>query len=162
MNQNLLYHIGKLGGNASSSKQSQVIRRIILSDRNDKEKLEAIQEQLATRNIESDSVQLINKALMAHYGSEDQGLGGGNFELRSSFYRELILRFPNELSFQFKLSECYYLAGNPLEQLVAVLFPALKNDTDHQHSVGADVFEWIQSSPYAEQLNALLDGELPD
>lgn len=162
MNPILLYHIGTLGTNASSSKQSQEIRGIILSDQNDKEKLEAILVLLATRNLESDSVQLINKALMAHYGSEDQGLGGDDIELKSSFYRELILRFPNELSFQFKLSECYYLAGNPLEELVAVLFPALKNDTDHQHSVGADVFEWILSSQYSEQLNALLDEELPD
>jgi hypothetical protein len=158
MNATIIYHLGSLLTDNSISEQAKNVKEIIISEKKDFEIFESIIAILLEESkIEHDTVLLINKAVMAHNGEEYQGLGKDDFELKSSFYFKLTKLFPEELSFQFKLTECLYLNGNSEEEIAEVFFPAFRKDTENKYSVRGDLFEF-----FADELNNLLDEKYPE
>jgi hypothetical protein len=158
MNNTFLYHLGTLVSIESNSLQFNTLRVIILSDMELNSKLETLMDVLEkSEALEQESVILLNKALMAQYGSESEALLNGDFDMTAKIYHQLIDLFPNELSFEFKLAECLYLSGCTEAELADVFLPALAKDKENKYSVGAEIFEYLQESRFADQLNALLD-----
>lgn len=151
------YYLGNLGLDKNSSNQSKKLRSIILSNKPETEIiLELKQFVLSQKELMPDTILMINRAIMANYGSEYLGLGKDNFSLKADLYKQFIDKFPEAFSFKFLYAECCLLAGKTMDEFYSILKEGMLQDKENINYPSADLFEIIHNSNYSFDFDMLL------
>ena len=154
------YFLGNLGNSESSSQQAIQLRSIILSEKLETETLNEFKQFVLVQNqLLPDSISMINKALMANYGSEYLGLGKDDFSLKLNIYKQFIEQFPQIASFKFYYAECSLILGVSAEEIYPILKEGMLQDENNNNYPSADLFEFIQDSDFSFDFDILLLGK---
>lgn len=151
------YYLGNLGLDNNTSNQSKKLRDIILSNKTDTEIIfELRQFVLSQKELMPDTILMINRAIMANYGSEYLGLGKDNFSLKADLYKQFIDKFPDTFSFKFLYAECCLLAGNTIDEIYPILKEGMLQDKDNKSYPSTDLFDIIHNSNFSFDFDMLL------
>ena len=159
MNPTLQYYLGNFATSQEISVQAQSLRAILFSkdDLDDEEMLSAVKHFVAQqKEIESDTVTILNIAIMPGYGSEYFGLGGADWKKKAVFFKSLIAQFPQVISFKFKYADCACMAGQPEQEYYPILEEGMLHDKTNTYYPSAELFEAIRESEYNFRFDLLL------
>ncbi|HOE05720.1 MAG TPA: hypothetical protein PLZ52_10915 [Bacteroidales bacterium] len=153
----LEYYLGKLGSEKCSSEQASLLRNIIFSEKLEHEKISGFRIFVLSREkLSTDTVALINRAIMVQYGSEYLGLGGDDYTLKATIYKQFSEKFPNEFSFKVYASECLLLTGEPVEYFYPILKTGMLQDTKNVYYPSSEIFDAIHDSVHSFEFDMLL------
>jgi len=147
------YYLGNLGLEKDSSLQAKTLRGIVLSN----EPISGFSVFiLSQKQLQNDTIALVNRALMAHYGSEYQGLGGDDFTLKAHLYKQFIQKFPEVPSFKFYGADCLLMAGESVEIIYPILKEGMLQGKTNANYPTAELFELVHDSPFSFDFDMLL------
>ena len=150
------YYLGKLGLE-NSSEQAMVLRNIVLSDKTEHEIISEFKEFVLSQNeLYPDTVSIINRSIMAGYGSEYIGLGKGDFLLKLDLYKQFMAKFPNEFSFKFYYADCCLMANKSVNEIYPVLKEGMLQDKENINYPTVDLFDLIHESDFSFDFDMLL------
>ncbi len=151
------YYLGNLGFENDSTEQAKQLRSIVLSNKSETEILTEFTQFILSQNeLNSDTVLLINRALMTQYGSEYLGLGKDDYQLKSDLYKQFINKFVEIFSFKIYYADSCLLAGITLEQFYPILKEGMLQDKENINYPSADLFEIIHESEFSFDFDILL------
>lgn len=151
------YYLGNLGLEENSSKQAKLLREIVLSQNPEFNIIDNFLEFILAQNsLNNDTIMLINKALMAHYGSEYLGLGEGDFSLKASLYKQFIDKFSEEPSFKFYCADCLIMSGELAEVIYPILKEGMLQDKTNANYPTPELFNLIHDSKYSFEFDIFL------
>lgn len=155
MNPTLQYYLGALATSNDLSNQAKELRDILFKD--DEPLFPAVKHFIARqKEINADTVSMLNIAVMPGYGAEYLGLGDENWSVRAEFFKSLILQFPEEFSFKFKYADCACMTGLTCQEFYPILEEGMLQDKTNKYYPSAELFEVIQESEYNFQFDVLL------
>lgn len=108
------------------------------------------------KEIVTDTVSLLNIAIMPGYGSEYLGLGGADWDLKTDFLKNLITQFSHVVSFKFKYADCACMAGRPAQEFYSILEDGMLQDKANKYYPSHELFEVIKDSEFNFQFDLLL------
>ena len=150
------YYLGNLGL-SESSEQAKFLRKIVLANRTDTDIIDEFTKFILSQvELYSDTVKIINKSLMAGYGSEYYGLGKDNFGLKASIYKKFMEKFPNEFSFNFQYADCCLINNGSVGEIYPILKDGMLADKENIYYPTADLFYLIHESPFSFEFDMLL------
>jgi len=156
MESTLAYYLGKLGLENNSA-QAKLLRSIVLSGNEENEVMEEFEKfVLAQVELSSDTVSIINTALMPSYGSEYLGLGKDNFSAKAKIYKRILKKFPQEYALKFAYAECSLLNGDTAEEIFPILKEAMLADIENKFYPSSEMFELIHESDFNFEFDMLL------
>jgi hypothetical protein len=122
MKSTVKYYLGSLGISTDSSKQGQLLREIVLSDKSEAETLLEFENFILSQNqLSSDTISIINKSLLCGYGSGHYGLGDGDDNMKSKLFLKFINQFPDISSFRYNYADCCMMNNQPVEDYFQIL-----------------------------------------
>lgn len=151
------YYLGNLGLK-KSSEQAMSLRKILLSDKQEKEIIRAFRAFILSQvELTTDTIEMINKSLMTQMGSEYLGLGGDDYLFKSDLYKQFIERFPHAFGLKFCYVDCCCLAGmHTIEEMYPLLREAMLEDEENVYYPSTDVFDLIRKSRFSFEFDMLL------
>lgn len=155
MNPTLQYYLGNLATRDDLSDQAKALRNILLID--EESLFPAVKEFIAQqKELNTDTMSILNIAVMPGYGSEYFGLGGEDWSIKAAFFKSLIEQFPEKISFRFKYADCACMAGLPVQVFYPILEEGMLQDKTNQYYPSAELFEVIQESEFNFQFDLIL------
>ncbi len=98
----------------------------------------------------------MNIAIVPSYGAEYLGLPGSDWNMKTAFFKSIIIQFPNEVSFKFKFADCACMAGLPVQIFYPILEEGMLLDKENKYYPSTELFEAIQESEFNFQFDLLL------
>lgn len=155
MNPTLQYYLGTLATSNEISEQAKELRDILFVD--DELLFPGVKNFISQqKEINADTVSILNIAVVPGYGSEYFGLGEADWSAKAEFFKSLVAQFPNECSFKFKYADCACMSGIPVQTFYPVLEEGMLQDKTNKYYPSAELFEVIQESEFNFQFELLL------
>jgi hypothetical protein len=150
------YYLGNLGVNNNSSQQGRDLRKIVLSDKSEVEIVFDFESFVLSQNqLSSDTISIINKALLCGYGSEYHGLGGDDNYLKGQLFLKFLNHFPQIPSFRFNYADCCMMNNQPVEDYFAILKEGIIQDTEYECFVTSELSCAIHESQFSFEFDML-------
>ena len=155
MNSTVRYYLGALATRYDLSTQAKELRDILFKD--DEPLFLDVKHFIAQqKEINADTISILNIAVVPGYGAEYFGLGDENWSVKAEFFKSLVAQFPKVISFKFKYADCACMAGLPVQNFYSILEEGMLLDKENTYYPSAELFEVIRESEYNFQFDVLL------
>ena len=155
MNSTVRYYLGALATRNDLSTQAKELRDILFKD--DEPLFLDVKHFIAQqKELNTDTISILNIAVVPGYGAEYFGLGDENWSVKAEFFKSLVAQFPKVISFKFKYADCACMAGLPVQDFYSVLEEGMLQDKGNTYYPSTELFEVIQESEYNFQFDVLL------
>ncbi len=155
MNVTIQYYLGDFATRQDLSAQAKTVRDIL--SRDDESIVKDISIFIAhEQEMNNDTANIINIAVMPAYGSEYLGLGGSDWMMKATFFKQLVAQFPAVNSFKFKYADCAVMAGISVQDFYPILEQGMLADDPNKYYPSTELFELIQESEFNFVFDLLL------
>lgn len=153
----ILYYLKDLATRTDLSEQATQLRDLVLANERKDDNLLTLEAFLDKQSsLDTDSVAIVNAAVMRGYSAEGAGFGRGEWPVLARFYNKLRQRFPDHLSLHTHFVDCACMADWQPELIYPVLKKAIEQDARNAYSLPPEVYDYIHKSAYSFDFDRLI------